>query len=75
MCVCVCVCVCVRARACACVCVHVRVRVCVCVNIIYTILLAYSCRLFAASTQFAAWEALLTETEQEAKVCVVRYDV
>ena len=29
------------------------------------------CRVFTSSTQFAAWEALLNETEQEAKVCVV----
>ena len=53
----------------------VNVCVCVCVCVYFTILLAYSCRLFAASTQFAAWEALLTETEQEAKVCLICYDV
>ena len=60
---------------CVCVCVCVCVHVCMCTNTVHIILLTYSCRLIAASTQFAAWEALLTETEQEAKVCVVCHDV
>ena len=43
-----------------------------CVFLFITVLHALvCCRVFTSSTQFAAWEALLNETEQEAKVCVI----